>query len=266
MGHALFLIIGLPASLCIAPSAYAGAWPIPKGKGQVIAGLSMQTASESFDDDCNTEASDDFRKLAAEAFWQHGLTDSLTLFGKVSAESVQIETDDGPETQTEEEPAAQIGLRKAFYKTNLSVLSMQISGLSGQATENIQGTTFGSDDPEYEVAALAGRSGKWAGYAVFTQAELGYRVRSKGFSNEYRFDITAGIDPAPRYQVFLQAFYAQAGNSSEGFRRYKRLKLQPSLTYQYQRGHRVQIGVSKTVMGENSIDDTGAFIALWHSY
>ena len=162
--------------------------------------------------------------------------------------------------------AAQIALRKQVFKSDSSVLALQGGLIFGQNGENIPGATLGLGGTDTEIGALAGRSGSVWNKDVFAQVHAAQRFRSDGFADETRIDITAGIEPNARWQIFMQGFYAQGDESKRGFPAYKRLKLQPSVTFRHVYNKRIQIGMSQTVYGDNSLRDTGAFIALWHRY
>ncbi len=58
--------------------ASAGAWTLPDGDSQIIAGVTYSTASKSFDDSGNTVPIS-YRKILSQAYIEYGLTNDYTL-------------------------------------------------------------------------------------------------------------------------------------------------------------------------------------------
>lgn len=249
-----------------APCALAGAWPAEKGRAQLIAGVSALRSSSDFDPDGSANIDRDFEKLAIDIYAEYGLTDTLTFIGKTAAEQTVSEFPGRDPVETKNDPGLQMSLRQTFRQTDTSVFALQGGIILGDGINNVPGNEQESGDVEYKIGLIAGRSGTYKNRDIFAQAHGAYRIRGTGLADEYSLDLAAGFEPAPRYQVFLEGFYAQAGDSDNGFARFKRFKVQPSVTFAYKPGRRIQFGVSQTVWGENTIEDTGAFIAFWRHY
>lgn len=258
----------LPAlsALMLSPHAYAGAWPLPAGEGQIIAGILAQTASADFDENGERNSSTDYNKVLANVYIEHGLTNRWTLVANAGVEAVQIDSAGRAPDETSGLSTAQIDVRRTLWQTDNTVIAAQGGLIFAQTGENVPGATLGSGGTDYEIGALIGQSGAYRGYDIFGQVHGAYRARSKGFGDEYRLDITAGIQTHPHMQMFLQSFYVNGEEGSREFRAYERLKLQPSVTWTYNRGRRIQLGAAKTVWGENSLEDSSVFIAFWRQY
>lgn len=264
--HLIIGVFSVTGALALAPCAHAGAWPLPAGEGQIIAGVLGQTASESFDSSGKSISGTDYSKTQADIYIEHGLTDHWTLVGNAGLESVEIKSP-GRETDSASGlSSAQIALRRTLWQSNNTVLAAQSGLIFAQTGENVPGATLGLGGTDFEIGALVGKSGAYRGYDIFGQVHGAYRIRGEGFGDERRLDLTAGAQINPRTQLFLQSFYVQGDTGSRGFAPYERLKLQPSATWEYKRGRRLQIGISKTVWGENSLKDSSVFLAIWRRY
>lgn len=250
----------------LTPSALAGAWAPGQGQGEVIYGLSGQTAADSFDASGDAEIKTQYQKVTADFYWEYGLSDTLTSVVNAGVEMVTIDSPGRDLQSNTGLSAAQFFLRKQVYKSDNSVVSLQGGVIFGQSGESIPGATLGLGGTDTEMGILAGRSGSLWGKNVFAQIHGAQRFRSEGFADETRIDVTAGLEPNARWQVFMHGFYARGDESKQGLPAYKRLKLQPSVTYRHVYNGRIQIGISQTVSGKNSLNDTGAFIALWKRY
>ncbi len=267
MAQAKHLVTPLAVTLYFfAPAAHAGAWPLPAGQGQTIITASGQKASESYDAGGGANTPTLYEKITAELYWEHGLTDTWTGVISSGIETVTIDSPGRALQSTTGVSATQFAARRLIIKSDNYVVSAQGGIIFGQSGENVPGATLGLGGTDFEIGGLAGASGRINGYDAFAQAHMARRFRSGGFADETRFDITTGIQPAPRVQIFLQGFYAAGEQSDRGFPAYRRLKIQPSTTYEYRRFRRVQLGLSHTVWGQNSLKDTGVFISVWRRY
>jgi|GEM_PF-2933733 len=254
------------AMFCAAPTASAGAWNYNQGQGQSIISVSGQSASDSFDARGQPVIPTDYQKVTADIYWEHGITDTLTGVVNAGVETVTLDSPGRDVQNTAGLSAAHLALRRQVYKTDSAVFALQAGVIFGQDGENIPGATLGLGGTDFEIGALAGRSAKLFGKDIFAQIHGARRFRGEGFADETRIDIAAGIETGARLQVFLQGFYARGEKSERGFPAYERFKVQPSVAFKNTYNRRVQIGISQTITGKNSLKDTGAFIALWHSY
>ncbi|MCX7900576.1 MAG: hypothetical protein N2444_10965, partial [Methylocystis sp.] len=66
------------------PPAYAGAWLMPEGKGQVILTTSFAEADKVFNAQGRLVNTPPYSKFEARAYWEHGLVDWLTVVGEGS--------------------------------------------------------------------------------------------------------------------------------------------------------------------------------------
>jgi sulfane dehydrogenase subunit SoxC len=119
----------------------------------------------------------------------------------------------------------------------------------------------------YEIRGLAGRSFTFKDRPGFLDVQTAYRARPNEVTDEWRLDITAGLDVRPNLQILSQAFAISTPKpGSDTTIPYKSLKLQPSIVYRASESLSYQFGGFATLSGEYALAERGLFIGLWKTY
>jgi hypothetical protein len=161
----------------------------------------------------------------------------------------------------------ELGLRKQFFKRKSLVLSLQASAILASAGENTPEAKLGDGSVNYEIRGLAGRSFTFKDRPGFLDVQTAYRARPNEVTDEWRLDITAGLDVRPNLQILSQAFAISTPKpGSDTTIPYKSLKLQPSIVYRASESLSYQFGGFATLSGEYALAERGLFIGLWKTY
>jgi protein XagA len=240
----------------LAPSlAHAGAWPMPKGEGQVILRYEHQWASEAFDKAGVLVPIPDRYDEAASAFVEYGLTSRFTLQGKLVAARGQDEFG-GYEGMA----PAELGVRWTAVRNPRTAVSLYVGAISPGEGENAVYVSRVRSDGDVEVRAFLGRSGRWRRRPVFADLQAA-RLWRIGAPDETRFDATLGVEVTRNWMVLAQSYAGVVDGAQDGLapgwvnaeisavRRLGRLRL--------------QAGWRAAVAGRDTTYGSGPVVAVW---
>lgn len=241
-------------------NAFAGAWTLEAGRGEVIATGLSSTADEAFGSGGGGTAPAAFMKGSASLFVQHGWTDRLTVFAKLEAGR---EADDAT-------GYARSGLSEFLTGARLRLFSrggfVASAALAGRIThEGKDGIELGGSRFEPSLAAGYGFTVFDLPAFVEAEASYGWRVAGEGF-DEAKLNVTAGLRPFERWLVLAQSFSTFGLGGSDGAESYAYHKLQGSLVYDLSDRWSVQSGIFVTVAGKNALKERGVVSAIWYRY
>jgi hypothetical protein len=242
------------ALLFVAGPAFAGAWTIDQGKGQVTVTATASRADESFDDHGRAHASPRYQKLEVETLLEYGAMDRLTVMLGPSFQHIDI----APPTD-----ASRSGAGYTEFGARYRILQAQDWVFSMQGLMRMPGTSdignpaaIGYTGMEFDTRALIGKAFKISGLPAFIDLEFAQRIRESA-PNEFRADATFGIRPAPRWLLLAQSFTVTAESGSALFPPYNYSKLQLSAVYDFTKNWSVQLGGFATVFGHNALQENG---------
>jgi len=253
---ALAMVVGAPAI------AFAGAWTLPQGTGQVIETLYGWTG---FGPPWGGNPPVSQSRFDAQTYAQYGLTDSITIFGQTAFEHYAL-GDPTPDTYNGLD-YSDVGLRAKLWST-------------GEWVFSAEGTAFipGAHDPK--ASAQEGNTG-WAGEARldaggnfkvgstpgFVDAEAGYRLRTEGPPDEWHGDLTVGFKFTPKIMLMLQDFTTISTPSTNAtFSAWRQSVVEASLVYALDDKWSVQVGVFSTVWTVKTNTQHGLALAVWRSF
>jgi len=229
MSHRLVQLLLSTSLLLIlmTTSVWAGAWTMPQGKLYTRLAYSEYDSQRFFNENGTTHAyapNDEFKNKRRdfdydEQTWsfyaEYGILDSLTLIGSVDyketewtyqsngrklVDGVMTTFDSGIDKTAKSSGLADIniGLRYRLLKTDSGVLSLQGLYKTGEAyDEEDQDYTAdiqrGDGQEDFELKLQYGQS-LYPLVPGYMNAEAGYRWRSQGYSDEFRYLIEAGVD------------------------------------------------------------------------
>lgn len=252
------LVFGALA-LGAASSAQAGAWPMPKGKGQVITRYERQTAEEVFGPDGAGVPIEPRWDESAVAFVEYGLTDRLTLQGKLGYAR-------GADAFTGYEGAApaELGVRWNAWNGRGAVISVYGGAISPGEGENAIYVSRQPSDGELEARVLVGRSGRWRGRTAFVDAQAA-RLWRIGAADETRLDLTVGVDVTRNWLLLAQTYAGETDASGDGLRP-GWANVEVSAVRRFRGGWRAQLGYRTAVYGRDTTVGAGPVVAVWRRF
>jgi hypothetical protein len=245
--------------LAFAPAlAHAGAWPMPKGEGQVITRYERQTADEAFDAEGQLVLIPARYDEAATAFVEYGLTNRLTLQGKLGFARGE-DAFGGYEGAS----PAELGVRWTVLRDQRTALSVYAGVIAPGEGENAVYVSRVRSDGEVEARVLFGRSGRWRGRPVFADVQAA-RLWRVSAPDETRLDATIGVDVTRDWLVLVQG-YGGVVDGAEAELRPGWLNAEVSLVRRFG-SVRVQAGWREAVLGRESTRGSGPVVGLWKRF
>jgi hypothetical protein len=263
---------GQIARLCLAfglvtfsSAAFAGAWTLEEGSGQVIVTATPSSSTQIFDGSRGLEPFPRYDKFEFQGLLEYGLTDRFTGIFETGLQHIDIAAPFD---------AQRTGLGYTEFGGRYKLMENESWVFSGQATVRIPGTfdnnnpaAIGYNDVEADVRALIGHSFSISGMSAFVDAQFAQRFRSNGLPDELHFDATFGIRPAPRWLILLQNFSViSEGPAPSLFPSYDYHKLQLSAVYALTSAWSVQLGGFTTYAGRNALQENGLLTGVWYKF
>lgn len=169
-----------------ARNADAGAWLMPPGEGQIIAGTAFSGSSRAFDAHGNLIPVPSYDKFELGAYIEYGLTDWLTL---VAAPAYDVIRQPTPAPSYTGPGESGIGGRFKLYQSDAFVASLQTTLLT-------PGASFNGAEPHragaIDLRAMAGASFAIGAWPAFADAAAGYRFYAQAQPGEWKLDLTLG--------------------------------------------------------------------------
>ena len=253
--------------LFIAPTAaFAGAWTLDAGTGQAALIGTLSRASEIFDWKGNVTGAPRYTKFELQGLLEYGATDRLTMMFLPGLQHVDIDMPGNP---------SRTGLGYTEFGGRYQLLSGANWVFSGQATARVPGT-FDTGNPaaigytglETDIRALFGYSFSVAGMPAFIDLQVAQRFRFSGPPDEFRFDATFGVRPAPNWLLLAQVFNVISEGAGEApfSTSYNYHKLQLSVVYDLTPRWSLQFGGFTTFAGRNALQENGAVLGSWYKF
>jgi hypothetical protein len=263
-GHARLAPGAVLVSLLAATGpAFAGAWTLKSGDGQVILGTILNQAHDAFDGQGNANPTPRYRKIEAQALLEYGVTDKLTVMLGPGFQHIDI----APPVSAERRGAGytEFGARFRFLESEDWVFSLQGLMRAPGTSDTNNPAAVGYTGMEFDARILLGGNLSIAGLPAFVDVELAQRFRDTA-PDEFRADATLGIRMAPQWQIWLQSFTVIAESGSELFPVYNYSKLQLSAIYDINKDWSAQLGAFATLFGHNALQENGLVAALCYRF
>ena len=253
------LAVAILIAAATATSARAGAWPMPKGEGQVITRYERQTADEAFDPTGAEVPIEPRWDESATTFLEYGLTDRITLQGKLGYAR-------GEDAFTGYEGAApaELGLRWNALRRGRTVISVYGGAISPGEGENAVYVSRKPSDGELEARVLAGRSGRYLRRPAFVEVQVA-RLWRFGAADETRLDMAAGIDVTRNWLLLAQTYGGETDGAGDGLRP-GWANLEVSAVRRFRGGWRGQVGYRTAAYGRDTTVGAGPVIAIWRGF
>ncbi len=250
--------------LCLslaAGGASAGAWLMPPGEGQIIAGAAFSGSSRAFDAHGRLVPVPSYDKFELGAYIEYGLTDWLTLVASPAYDRIRQPP---PASSYNGVGESAIGGRFGLYRSDALVLSFQASVLT--PGESFNGAIEPRRAASIDLRGMAGSNFTIGALPAFVSAEGGYRFYAESQPGEWRLDLTLGVRPMPQLLVMLQSFGALQTRGTAAFPTSSWEKLQASVVYEITPAWSAQVGGFLTVAGVNSGREFGPVAAVWYRF
>ena len=216
------------------------------GRTQAIVKLETQRASEAFDEAGQWVPIPVHHDLAADLFVERGITERLTLQGKLYWASVR---DDGL-SQTAY-GNSELGARWTAYNGSKGVLSVY-TGL----TLPVAGADKGQ--ARFEARLLAGRAARIGRRKVVADLQLA-TLTGSGYGRETRLEGSLGLELTENWTLMAQMQGGQIENGTAW------LKDEISITRHFGQNS-LQIGWRQTPFGKNFTKASGPIVGLWRRF
>lgn len=240
--------------------ALAGAWTLPAGDTQIISGVILSDATESFDDSGGTIPIY-YRKILLQSYGEHGLTDDVTL---VLSPQYAIATEQGPGQPLihADDFALQGGLR--YRLTDLfGVLSVQGTYKTAGAFD-MSVSANNDSGSEIELRLLYGLNFRLFGRDAYFDAEMAQRWIGGARPDETPVDLTLGLHWSDKLTFMAQSFnIVAAGNGKFPYRYYRSHKLELSVLQRLWKGVYLESGAYFSPTGQNALVEHGADASIW---
>jgi hypothetical protein len=248
-----------------ATTAIAGAWTLDEGTGQLlVTGTAMQS-SRVFSTGSDLRPIPHYNKDEAQALIEYGVTNWFTAMLAPSLQHVDI----APPFN-----AARSGLGYTDLGGRVKIWSDASWMLSGQVLLRVPGTrdfsnpaAIGYTDPEVDIRGLVGYSFNVGTMPSFVGVEVAQRFRIGGPPDEFRTDVTFGVNVTDRWLLLAQSFNViSEGAGTWGFGSFAYHKLQLSVVYALTPRLSLQLGGYSTYWGRNALQENALVTGVWAKF
>jgi hypothetical protein len=262
VGLRVILAMGL---MSYATTAFAGAWTLEPGTGQLILTNTAMTATSLFSTGYALQPTPRYNKDEAQALIEYGVTNWFTAIFTPSLQHVDIAAPFSAERS---------GLGYTDFGGRARIWSDTSWVASAQVTFRIPGTyeytnpaAIGYTDPEVDLRGLVGYSFKAWTLPSFVDVEIAQRFRIGGPPDEFRTDITLGVNVTDKWLLLAQSFNVTSeGAGTWGFGSFGYYKLQLSAVYAVTKSVSVQLGGYSTYWGRNALQENGLVVGAWYKF
>ncbi len=250
----------------LAGRCQAGAFTLPEGQGQIIAGVGYIAATRTFDRAGKPVVAPPYRKEALSAFAEYGVTDWLTA---IVAPSLAHMDSGSPAKSFIGSDESAFGARLRLFGTATRAVSVQAlvePPLGARRDATTEAAFGGPHAAAVDLRLQYGEVFSLFGWPSFATIEPGVRLRGSGWPDEARLDLTAGFRPRANILVLLQSFNSAAGGAGVLIPRTSYSKLQGSIVFDLSSRVALQVGGLRTIAGRNAAREVGPFGALWYRF
>lgn len=258
--------LSLLLSVALAPqAAWAGAWTLPEGHGQIVVTDTSSQASRVFDDSGNSQQGPRYGKQEIQALIEYGVTDWLTAIAIPSLQHVDI----GSPVDAE-----RTGFGNSEFGARGRVMQGDTWVASVQGTLRVPGTydatnpaAVGYTGMDVDIRALYGQGFSFGHIPAFVDVQVAQRFRSGGPPDEARIDLTLGLRTAPQWMLLMQQFnIVSEGAGGPLFPATRLHKLQVGAVYDIDKQWSLQGGAFATFAGRNALQENGIQFGAWYRF
>lgn len=266
MSKSAGLLCLLAAGLTSFPTMlFAGAWTLSAGQSAAIVTGTASQADRVFDGSSGLQPIPRYSKFELQALFEYGATSWLTLMVAPSLQNVSI---GAPfEARRTGLGYTDLGGRIRLWGGNSWVVSAQATLRAPGTFDKSNPAAIGYTDPEIDIRGLFGYSFAAGSWPAFIDIQVAQRFRLGGPPDEFRTDMTLGLQPHDRWLLLLQSFNViSEGAGSWGFASYNYHKFQASAVYKLTPALSLQFGGYTTFWGRNALQENGLVLGAWYKF
>jgi hypothetical protein len=262
VGIRCILAVGLMST---ATAAFAGAWTLDAGTGELIITNTAMQATTVFDSNSKLQSIARYSKEEAQALIEYGVTNWFTAMLQPSLQHVNIAAPFGAERGGL--GYTDIGGRARIWSDDSWVVSAQATFRIPGVLDKTNPAAIGYTDPEIDIRGLVGYSFKAGTLPAFIDVEVAQRFRLGGPPDEFRTDISFGIRPVDRWLFLAQSFnVVSEGAGTWGFGSFAYHKFQLSAVYALTPTLSLQLGGYSTYWGRNALQENGLVVGALYKF
>jgi len=244
----------------------AGAWPQPSGATQAIVSVTHSLAHRQYDPTGNAVSRGRFRKIEAQLYVEHGLTDYLTLIGQIARSTDQTEAFDRHFTDGAFR-RVELGARAYLFTWEDTLYSVDALAAMHTAFEGDDPAASRSGEMDYEFGMTTGAPTTLFGFEAFSESRVAYRHRPGIRPAEARADITLGVRFEEDWLVMIKSNTQNSlGKTPSPLGHYWSSKGELSVVHTLQPGFSIEAAAFRTFLGRNTLKETGLKIAFWYQF
>jgi protein XagA len=242
--------------------AWAGAWLLPAGDGQIITYTDYSDSTLAFNAQGKLIQVPAYQKFEIGSYLEYGVTDWLTIVAAPAYDRIRSPAPGQSYTGPGE---SEFAARLQIFRSDEAVFSVQAGLRTPGASFDSLGPLEVRRAASLDLRGMAGKNCVIAEMDCFVEAEGGYRIYAQNQPGEWRIDLTAGLRPLPRLLFLLQGF-TSISNGAGPFGHVSWTKLQPSLVYDIAPQWSLQLGGFWTVAGVNAGRELGPAAGIWYRF
>jgi hypothetical protein len=248
-----------------ASAAFAGAWTLDEGTGQLIVTNTAMQATNLFSSRYVLQSAPRYNKDEAQALIEYGVTNWFTAMFAPSLQHVDIAAPFSGERSGL--GYTDLGGRARIWSDTSWVVSGQVLFRIPGTYNNTNTAAIGYTDPEVDIRGLVGYSFKTGTMPSFVDVEIAQRFRIGGPPDEFRTDITLGIHTTDKWLLLAQSFNVTSeGAGTWGFGSFGYYKFQLSAVYAVTTKLSLQLGGYSTYWGRNALQENGLVVGVWYKF
>ena len=257
-------------------SLKGAAWTQGQGQGQIILNFSFMDSSRWFDSSRKLQSFSDhgsFRQVAINPYVEYGLNSKTTLVLNTFVSSMKYANDFGSASSSGLGDT-ELGVRRRLTGESRTVVSVQFTVKFPMYPAD-RTPAPGNHQIDLEPGAMVGRGGTLAARHVFVGAGAAYRHRDGAPADQFRSDVTFGMDFTRRFTGLVQYFGitglrngapVRTGGNPNVQSDFDLYKNQFSLVTRVQSHTRLQMGWVASFSGRNTGAGGALLAALWRDF
>lgn len=260
-------VVGLLALLlALSPSAYAGAWTQAEGKGLILSSLGhhdFELEAEGFG----------YAKLESALYLEYGLTDRVTLVGRLSQETrfhrsrIELNKRGSVFVQSVTTVTSALGESELGVRVGLGERLGWTLSAQGALVRFSREPQSLPETPAGWGADARLQLGRSLGSSAFVDMALAHRADWDGGHEETRVDLGVGVRPAENWLLLAQSYSAWGEAASTAYRsRYESHRVHLSVIAPVREGLSLQLGVINSVATDRRAPETAYMVTLWREF
>ena len=264
-------------NLVTLPLLHAGAWAPPGAHGQVILTTSLYRTGSQFDQPGNVTSfgyGGDYRQFITSAYIECKVGGRNTLIVNAPVELLEFKNNYGKQTDAGMGDI-EIAWKRQFNSTkSLWAISGQLLTMFPAYSAN-ENPAPGNHQEDIEGRFMVGHGSPVGGSHFFWDAEAAYRYRAGPPADQFRSDVTVGIEFPHGLMVMGQAFATKGmrngspitpNQNPNAQSDYDLYKVQPSLVLSLSHGTRLQAGWNDAFVGRNTGNGQTVLLGIWKTF